>query len=62
MHAHLEAVRREADERERGLHELTRVIAARDARIAELEQTADERERETLLEHFTRRVGRLKAG
>jgi 2-polyprenyl-3-methyl-5-hydroxy-6-metoxy-1,4-benzoquinol methylase len=43
MHAQLEAVRREAEERERGLHELTRVIAVRDARIAELEQIADER-------------------
>jgi hypothetical protein len=111
MHAHIEVVRREADERERGLHELTRIIAVRDARIAELEQVADERlaainrsaeqlrvaaaeaaglevqqrrdeallseaterqatlskqllalERETLLEYFTRRVGRLKAG
>lgn len=43
VHEHMEALRGEADARERGLHELTSVIAARDARIAGLEQMAEER-------------------
>jgi ubiquinone/menaquinone biosynthesis C-methylase UbiE len=43
MHTQMEDLRREADARERGLHELTSVIAARDARIVELERMAEER-------------------
>jgi len=41
--AQMKALRSEADARERGLHELTAIIAARDARIAELERMAEER-------------------
>jgi chromosome segregation ATPase len=43
VHEHMEALRGEADARERGLHELAAVIAARDSRISELEQMAEER-------------------
>jgi chromosome segregation ATPase len=43
VHQETEALRGEADARERGLHELTAVIAARDARIIELERVAEER-------------------
>jgi len=43
LNAHAEAVSRESEERERGLHELTAIIRARDARIAEAERVAEER-------------------
>ena len=43
VHEHMEALRGEANSRERGLHELTAIIAAREVRIGELEQMAEER-------------------
>jgi predicted transcriptional regulator len=43
LKAHTEEVSRAAEERERGLHELTAIIGARDARIAEVERAAEER-------------------
>jgi SAM-dependent methyltransferase len=43
MDASFSALQREADARERGLHELTAIIAERDARIEELERVAAER-------------------
>jgi len=43
VHEHMEVLRGEADARERGLHELTSVIAARDSRLADLKQMAEER-------------------
>jgi SAM-dependent methyltransferase len=43
LNIHTQAVSRESEERERGLHELTGIIRERDARIAEVERMAQER-------------------
>jgi SAM-dependent methyltransferase len=43
FNAHAHAVWLESEERERGLHELTAIIGARDARIVEAERMAEER-------------------